>query len=203
MKTVLDMKTTPEWSEVTRVAQQETLNEHRLTVWQAIKTEWRAAFWSNVLSMAIVMQGYDQSLIGSFYAYPSFQKKYGTYYPKVGYQLSAPWQSALKDGAIIGIIFGALLNGYLSAIYGYKRAAMLGALVAMSLFIFIPFSPRRYQCCWLARSFVVYHGGCFSLLRLLMRQKSVPLCFVACSLVISTCGTSLASCSLQEFWMAL
>lgn len=72
-------------------------NEHDETLKTALKNHWKAVLWSMVLSMSIVMEGYDTILMSSFFAYPSFANKYGQYYgPELGWQLTGPWQTALK-----------------------------------------------------------------------------------------------------------
>lgn len=72
-------------------------DEHTETVREAIRKHWPAILWSMAMSMSVVMEGYDTILMSSFFAYPSFAKKYGDYYgPEKGWQLSSPWQSALK-----------------------------------------------------------------------------------------------------------
>jgi MFS family permease len=85
--------------------------------------------------------GYDVSLIGSFFAYPSFAKKYGNYYPDVDggtYTLTAPWQSGVGNASGVGAFFGVMLNGWLVDWYGQKRT-LLGSLVALAAFVFITF----------------------------------------------------------------
>lgn len=49
-----------------------TAAEHSLGLWQAIKTYKKAVFWSVMVSTFIVMDGYDTTLIGGFFAYPAF-----------------------------------------------------------------------------------------------------------------------------------
>ena len=72
-------------------------SEHDETVRQALKNHWPAVLWSMGMSMSVVMEGYDTILMSSFFAYPSFAQKYGKWYGNdVGWQLSSPWQSALK-----------------------------------------------------------------------------------------------------------
>jgi SP family general alpha glucoside:H+ symporter-like MFS transporter len=39
-------------------AKSATQAEHELTLWQAIRTHKKAVFWSAVISMSIVMEGY-------------------------------------------------------------------------------------------------------------------------------------------------
>ncbi|KAJ9666737.1 hypothetical protein H2201_003141 [Coniosporium apollinis] len=109
----------------------------------AIKAFPRAILWSLVFSTCVIMEGYDTNLLGNFYAYPSFQIKYGrfvgvTKHTPSGYQLTAAWQAGIGNAAGIGSFFGTLLNGYLVAKYGQRRV-VLGALVAMTAFIFLTF----------------------------------------------------------------
>jgi len=37
------------------------------------------------------MEGYDTALIASFFAFPSFQQKYGEFTEGHGHQISAKW----------------------------------------------------------------------------------------------------------------
>lgn len=73
----------------------------------------------------------------------SFLIKYGNFVgvsPEVptGYQLTAGWQAGLSQGGGVGSIFGCLISGYLVTKYG-SRKVQLGALVALSLAIFVVF----------------------------------------------------------------
>lgn len=80
-------------------------------------------------------------MIGNFFAYPTFAKKYGNYYPNIDggtYTLTAPWQSGVGNASGVGAFFGVLLNGWLVDWYGQKRT-LLGSLVALAAFIFITF----------------------------------------------------------------
>ncbi|CZS92793.1 probable alpha-glucoside transport protein [Rhynchosporium agropyri] len=123
-----------------------TATEHNTTVWQGIKTYRKAVFWSVLVSASIIMEGYDTTLISSFFAYPSFKQKYGTYSgPKYGYQLSAPWQTGLQDIQAVGNIIGALGNGYFTHKYGH-RMVMMVSLVMMTGFIFITFFAPNVEC---------------------------------------------------------
>jgi SP family general alpha glucoside:H+ symporter-like MFS transporter len=89
------------------------------------------------------MEGYDTTLIGSFFAYPAFQKKYGFYTgAKNGYQLTSAWKTGLQDGGAIGNNIGALLNGYFAPKYGHRKV-MLVSLVAMTAFIFVSLSLSK------------------------------------------------------------
>ncbi|KAK9323817.1 general substrate transporter [Lipomyces orientalis] len=112
--------------------------EQYLSPLQAIKVYKKAVFWSLVVSMCVIMEGYDTSLISNFFAYPSFAKKYGEYFPGVGYQLTAAWQAGFSNATGVGSFFGVIANGFLVDIFGQKRV-LIGALCALSGFIFIMF----------------------------------------------------------------
>lgn len=51
-------------------ARQATAVEHNFTFLQAIKTYKRAAIWSVLISTTVIMEGYDVTLLGSFFGYP-------------------------------------------------------------------------------------------------------------------------------------
>ncbi|KAK9482505.1 general substrate transporter [Lipomyces starkeyi] len=113
-------------------------SEDTMALWKAIKAYPMAIFWCLVVSMCVVMEGYDTILIGNFYAYPTFAQKYGTYFPGVGYQLTAAWQAGLGNAAGIGAFVGVLANGYLVNLFGQKPV-LIASLFVLSCFIFMTF----------------------------------------------------------------
>lgn len=124
-------------------AKDATEAEHELSLADALKYHKKAIWWAVVLSLTIVMEGYDNILISSFYAYPTFQKKYGE--PSttdsdgtVHYELAGRWQSALGAASSVGTIFGVFANGYLTERFGHRRVIMV-SLVFMAAFIFVVF----------------------------------------------------------------
>lgn len=112
--------------------------EYTLSPWEAVKAYPMAIFWALLVSMCVIMEGYDTILIGNFYAYPTFAAKYGTYFPEVGYQLTAAWQAGLGNASGVGAFFGVLLNGWLVGRFGQKRVLLVSLLV-LSAFIFTTF----------------------------------------------------------------
>lgn len=126
-------------ADTTAHAKQAARTEHELTAREAIRKYPRAIMWCLVVSMCVVMEGYDLNLLTNFYAYPAFAKRYGTFVESSNnYQLSAPWQAALGNASGIGAFFGTLLNGYLVTKFGHIRV-LIGALFTLSAFIFIVF----------------------------------------------------------------
>ncbi|SPO03712.1 related to transporter (major facilitator superfamily) [Cephalotrichum gorgonifer] len=126
-------------------AQAASAAEHSTTFKQAIRESWKAAAWSAIISLTIVMEGYDQSLMSNFFGYPTFQRKFGSYYPeKDTWQLTGGWQSGLQSGTNACVVLGGFINGWASSKYGYRRT-MRVALALMTGFIFISFFAVRVE----------------------------------------------------------
>ncbi|GKT89396.1 MFS alpha-glucoside transporter [Colletotrichum tofieldiae] len=79
---------------------------------QSFKEYPKAVGFSMVLSLCIVMEAYDTSLIGNFYGLPQFRKRFG---------------SGLHNGTQAGQMIGLFLCGLIAERYGYKKT-FLGAL---------------------------------------------------------------------------
>ncbi|KAK9311298.1 general substrate transporter [Lipomyces starkeyi] len=119
-------------------AKDATALEHHMTVRQAFKIYPKAVGWSILLSLVIIMEGYDTLLLGSFYAFPEFLKKFGELQPDGSYEISAAWQAGLSNGAQVGSIMGLFVAGYAAERFGYRKTLLAG-LFAITAFIFIQF----------------------------------------------------------------
>jgi SP family general alpha glucoside:H+ symporter-like MFS transporter len=97
-----------------------TDKEHRMTLLQGIKLYPKAVFWSVLISTCIVMEGYDISLINNFYAFETFNRKYGVEIAPGKFQVPAAWQAGLSNGANVGEIIGLFINGFISERFGYR-----------------------------------------------------------------------------------
>lgn len=129
---------------LTAEAKDATDKEHAMTVREALRLYPKAVAWSILLSTAIVMEGYDVVLLGSFYGLPQFNRKYGVIQSDGTYTVPAPWKSGLSNGAQVGEILGLFVNGIVSERYGYRKT-MIVSLAAMIGFIFIPFFSQNIQ----------------------------------------------------------
>ncbi|KAI0410732.1 MFS maltose permease MalP [Xylaria grammica] len=125
-------------------AQTATTKEHQMTIWQGIRLYPKAIAWSMLISMTVVMEGFDNALIGSFYAFPAFQEKYGDQLSDGTYGLTAQWQAGLSGAVNAGQVLGLLLNGYISERLGYKKT-MLAALSAAVAFVPLLFFAQNKQ----------------------------------------------------------
>lgn len=90
--------------------------EQKLTIKEALHAYPTAVFWCLTVSCCVIMEGYDSALLFNFYAYPTFQRRYGEFVgisdtTRSGYQLRASWQAVLGNASGIGAFFGTLCNG--------------------------------------------------------------------------------------------
>jgi SP family general alpha glucoside:H+ symporter-like MFS transporter len=118
--------------------------EQSMTLWQAVRLYPKAVGWSVLLSSTLIMEGYDLALLGSMYASPAFNKKFGVQSDSGEWAVPASWQSGLSNGARCGEVIGLLLNGLISERLGYRRT-MIGALAAMTAVIFLFFFAVNIQ----------------------------------------------------------
>lgn len=168
MNTVLESKESDE----PKVLQQELVadveevikRESDLTLLQAVKLYPKAVAWSAVISAATIMEGYDFHVLGSLFAQPAFQRKFGTRQPNGTYQVSAAWQSGLNNGASVGALMGLFLAGYLTDKLGFRKTIMLSLFFTLC-FIFIQF---------FSTSLVMYLFGQIFISKCLIQHPSMP-----------------------------
>ena len=79
-----------------------------MSLLQGVRLYPKAIFWAAVISMGCAMEGYDIALIGNFYAFPPFNRKYGNLQEDGSYEVPASWQSGISNGAQCGQIVGLL-----------------------------------------------------------------------------------------------
>lgn len=128
-------------------------NEHALSIREAL-TQYRwAVMWSLMVSMSIIMEGYDTNLIGNvsfaalgggvqhqkltnvllqLYAYPEFKRAFGEEQPDGEYVLAGPWQSGLGAAGMAGSFFGALLNGFMIKRIGFRWSMIVGMIMMIA-----------------------------------------------------------------------
>ena len=129
-------------------AQEVAHDEKNQTTMEALKRSKKAVIWSLVISTCVIMEGYDTSLLGNFYAYPSFQRKFGDFVGvskqvPTGYSVTAAWQTGIGQGSGIGSIMGTIINGWLVTAFG-PRKVLLCTLCVMTCFLFIIFfAPNK------------------------------------------------------------
>lgn len=124
--------------DLVREAAAATEAEHEMDLWAALRLYPKAVGWSVLLSTAVIMEGYDVVLLSQFFAYDTFNQRFGDLQPDGTYQLTAAWQSGLGNGALVGEIIGLFLNGIIAERIGFRKT-MIGSLFLCIAFIFIIF----------------------------------------------------------------
>lgn len=71
-----------------------------------VKLYYKAAFWSAILSCALIMEGYDLGVVNSFWAQPEFLKRFGKPDATGKLYVDANWQAAVNNAALIGEMIG-------------------------------------------------------------------------------------------------
>ncbi|KAJ5805080.1 hypothetical protein N7474_010967 [Penicillium riverlandense] len=121
-----------------------TAKEQNMTLLQGIKLYPKAVAWSVLISTCIAMEGYDISLVNNFYGFDTFNHKYGTQMANGSYQVTAPWQAGLSNGAYVGEIIGLFINGWASERFGY-RYTIMACLILISAWTAIFFTAQNVQ----------------------------------------------------------
>ncbi|WVQ72515.1 hypothetical protein IAR50_002072 [Cryptococcus sp. DSM 104548] len=106
-------------------AQVATDKEQNMTLREGIRKYPKAILWSILIASCCAMEGYDISLLGNFYAFTPFNKKFGVELADGTYEVPARWQTGLSNGAQCGQIIGLILNGYFTEQYGYRKILMV------------------------------------------------------------------------------
>lgn len=132
------LKQTESNEKVMHDAKAATDKEHDMTLLQGIKLYPKAVAWSLLISTCICMEGYDVCLLGNFYGFPQFNRKYGEMLADGTYQVPARWQAGLSNGANVGEIIGLFINGYVSERFGYRYTVMtcLTLIIAITAVFF-------------------------------------------------------------------
>ncbi|KAH7346988.1 putative maltose permease [Pyrenochaeta sp. MPI-SDFR-AT-0127] len=130
--------TTSESAERTHAAELNTQLEHEMGLWEACRLYQKALFWVFVVSLSIIMEGYDIGLVPSLWAQPAFQAKYGDELPDGSFQLKSYWQSLLTGVVQAGSLCGYWISGIVIDRLGYKKTLHL-CLLAITGFVFIIF----------------------------------------------------------------
>jgi MFS transporter, SP family, general alpha glucoside:H+ symporter len=121
------------------MAQGGTEIEHSLGTLEAARIYWKAVTLAVLLTLTIIMRGYDASVANSFFGLPAFRNRFGYPVPGHGNQIPASWQSALGIANTVGQVFGSTLVGWPMEWWGRRRVLaacllMTSAIVPMEVF---------------------------------------------------------------------
>lgn len=155
-------------------AYEATQREHRLSFRQALRIYPKAIGWSAIISLAIVMEGYDTALINTLYAFAEFRQNYGSQLRGGQYSISPRWQASLSNGSTTASLVGLLAAGLLIPQFGYRRT-MMGALLVLASFIFLSFFAFNIQTLLASQVLCGLPWGVFSILTTTYAAEVVPL----------------------------
>lgn len=149
----------PALRDLTPSARAATRAEQKMSFREGCQLYPKAIAWSILLSSTIIMDGYDMSLLTSFFTFPIFRESYGQPVQNdlspgqsQTFEISPAWQAGLINGTQVGVIIGLLSNGWIADRVGYRRT-LLVALILLSSFIFLAFFARNIQMLLLSQIF--------------------------------------------------
>jgi SP family general alpha glucoside:H+ symporter-like MFS transporter len=122
----------------------------------------QACFWACVVSLVYIMDGYDTALMGTLFAFPNFQERFGI--PQVhkpgSFQIQAKWQTALGLASPLGNIVGIFVNSYMTERIGHKRAVLVTQFF-LTGFIFISFFAPSVEVLFVGQLLCGFAWGVF------------------------------------------
>ncbi|KAJ0327612.1 hypothetical protein COL5a_005580 [Colletotrichum fioriniae] len=129
----------PEFTKMVEDAKASNEADAHLTVREALKKYKVAMFWAMLLSVALIMEGFDGNMMGSFYGQSQFQARFGTYNEREGKNLiPTAWQTGLSNASAVSQLLGLVINAWAQDRFGSRKTLMF-FMVIMALAIFIPF----------------------------------------------------------------
>ncbi|KAI3535714.1 MFS transporter, SP family, general alpha glucoside:H+ symporter [Colletotrichum filicis] len=129
----------PEFKKMVEDAKASNEADAQLKVREALKKYKAAMFWAMLLSVALIMEGFDGNMMSSFYGQAQFQARFGTYSEKEGKNLiPTQWQTGLSNSSAVSQLVGLVINAWAQDRFGSRKTLMF-FMVIMALAIFIPF----------------------------------------------------------------
>ncbi|CAI4065046.1 hypothetical protein N7582_005439 [Saccharomyces uvarum] len=150
-------------------------SERDMPLMTALKTYPKAAAWSLLVSTTLIQEGYDTAILGSFYALPVFQKKYGSLNANTGeWEISVSWQIGLCLCYMAGEIVGLQLTGPSVDLMG-NRYTLIMALMFLTAFIFILYFCKSLGMIAAGQALCGMPWGCFQCLTVSYASEICPM----------------------------
>ncbi|GME85141.1 unnamed protein product [Ambrosiozyma monospora] len=175
--------------------------EKHMGLKEGLTTFPKAIMWSVILSSCIIMEGYDTNLLNSFYAFPGFKEKFGTYYPHLDeYQIPTKWQTSLSMAVNVGEILGLFAAGIIADRIGYRKT-LIGSLILVAGLIFIVFFAVDLPMLLVGEILLGIPWGAFQTLTVTYASEVCPLTLrVYLTTYVNACwviGQLISSCVLR------
>ncbi|EKD03514.1 trehalose transport-related protein [Trichosporon asahii var. asahii CBS 8904] len=141
--------------------------EREVPMRTAFRSHWRAVTWSVILSIALIMDGYDGYLLPSFYAHPDFLARFGKDFTDASGHtkkiIPAQWQTSLSLITLPGQILSLLFVGWAAERFGNRATYCFGMVVIIGV-IFMFVFLKSYQMLLAAEALVAFCWGIFQTL---------------------------------------
>jgi MFS transporter, SP family, general alpha glucoside:H+ symporter len=148
--------------------------ETSMTLMEGIKAYPKAVGWSLLFSTAIIMEGYDTTILGSFFISDIFIQNLGITKPDTGKKyIPADWQSGLGVAMQSGQILGLFATGILADRFGYKKV-MIGSLFWVIGTVFILFFAKNLLMLLIGEMLMGFPLGCFQTLSVTYATEVCP-----------------------------
>ena len=115
--------------------------EHKLGTLEACRIYWKGVTLVSLLTLTIIMRGYDASVANSFFALPAFQNRFGKPVPGHGNQVQAKWQSALSIATTVGQVFGSIVASYPMEWFGRRKTLAVYLCLTTAIIPMQAFAP--------------------------------------------------------------
>ena len=115
--------------------------EHQLGTGEALKAYWKGVVLVTMVSMTIVMRGFDASVGPAFFGLPAFQKRFGEPVDGHGYQIRPAWQSAIGISCTVGQVIGSIISAYPMEHFGRKRTLAVCLICTSAIVPMEAFAP--------------------------------------------------------------
>jgi hypothetical protein len=106
-------------------------------------------------------------------AFPQFRRKYGEQLSDGTYQIPAPWQAGLSNGANVGEIIGLFINGIVSERFGYRYTVMI-CLSLIIVFTAVFFTAQNVETLQVAEILCGIPWGVFQTLTITYASEVCP-----------------------------
>jgi MFS transporter, SP family, general alpha glucoside:H+ symporter len=147
--------------------------EQQMTLLQGCKTYPKAMAWSALISAAIVMEGFDKSLITGLFANTAFKTQFGHALPDGSYDLTASWQTALSTASYAGEVIGLAANGVIADRFGCRITIMV-SLILVTAFIFVPFFAKTATQLLVGQILMGFPWGVFQTITVVYASEVCP-----------------------------
>ena len=160
--------------EMSNAAKDNDDKEKAMGLKECLQTFPRAVMWSIVLSLAIVMEGYDLNLLSSMYGFDAFNKKFGTYYPDIDkWEVPTKWQTSLSMAYSLSQVLGLFIAGIVADKVGYRKTMMVNLIACVAL-IFIQFFAPNIETLLAAYVLLGVNWGAYQTLTVTYASEVAP-----------------------------